>query len=61
MTATEDKVVTRWILHGTHTGRSGLRAGEKDRESVYVTNFAIGPEGGAGPGVVRIKVGVPGL
>ena len=35
--------------------------GEHDRESVYVTNFAIGPEGGAGPGVVRIEVGVPGL
>lgn len=31
---------------------------EGDRQSVFVTNYAIGPPGGAGPGVVKIDVGV---
>jgi sugar lactone lactonase YvrE len=32
-----------------------------DNQTVYVTNFAIGPPGGAGPGVVKVDVGVRGL
>jgi sugar lactone lactonase YvrE len=35
--------------------------GKGDRQSVYITNYAIGPPGGAGPGVVKVDVGVPGL
>ncbi len=31
------------------------------RKSVFVTNYAIGPIPGVGPGVVRVDVGVPGL
>jgi sugar lactone lactonase YvrE len=35
--------------------------GKGNRKSVFITNFAIGPPGGAGPGVVKIDVGIPGL
>jgi sugar lactone lactonase YvrE len=35
--------------------------GKGNRQSVFITNFAIGPPGGAGPGVVKIDVGMPGL
>ena len=30
------------------------------RKSIFVTNFALGPPGGAGPGVVQVDVGQPG-
>ena len=32
-----------------------------DQQSVFVTNFAIGPPGGAGPALLKVNVGVPGL
>ncbi len=35
--------------------------GKGDRQSVFITNFAIGPPGGTGPSVVKIDVGVSGL
>ncbi len=35
--------------------------GKGNRQKVFVTNFAIGPPGGAGPGLVKVDVGVPGL
>lgn len=35
--------------------------GKRERRSVFLTNFAIGPPGGAGPGLVKLAVGVPGL
>lgn len=34
--------------------------GMGNRQSVFVTNFAIGPPGGAGPGILKIDVGIPG-
>lgn len=34
--------------------------GKSQRRSVFVTNFAIGPPGGTGPGLLKIDVGVPG-
>lgn len=34
---------------------------EVDNQTLYVTNYAIGPPGGAGPGVVKVDVGVQGL
>jgi sugar lactone lactonase YvrE len=35
--------------------------GKSDRQSVFVTNFAIGPPGGAGPAILKIDVGIPGM
>jgi sugar lactone lactonase YvrE len=35
--------------------------GTRDRQSVFITNLAIVPTGGAGPGVVKVDVGVAGL
>ena len=35
--------------------------GNSDRQSVFVTNFAIGPPGGAGPRLIKVDVGSPGL
>jgi sugar lactone lactonase YvrE len=35
--------------------------GKGMRKSVFVTNYAIGPPGGAGPGVLKVDVGIPGL
>ncbi|HEX6306226.1 MAG TPA: SBBP repeat-containing protein [Anaerolineales bacterium] len=35
--------------------------GRSNRQSVFVTNFAIGPPGGAGPGILKIDVGMPGM
>lgn len=35
--------------------------GKGHRQSVFVVNFAIGPPGGAGPALLRVNVGVPGL
>jgi sugar lactone lactonase YvrE len=35
--------------------------GEGDRQSVFITNYAIGPPGGAGPGVVKIEVSMLGF
>ncbi len=35
--------------------------GKGFRQSIYVSNYAIGPPIGAGPGVVRVDVGVPGM
>lgn len=34
--------------------------GKGERQNVFVTNFAIGPPG-AGPGLLKVNVGVPGL
>ncbi|HZD21897.1 MAG TPA: SMP-30/gluconolactonase/LRE family protein [Acidimicrobiia bacterium] len=34
--------------------------GRGERQSLFVTNFAIGPPGGAGPGLVKMDVGEPG-
>jgi sugar lactone lactonase YvrE len=31
------------------------------RQSVFVTNFAIGPPGGTGPALLNVEVGTPGL
>ena len=36
-------------------------SGKGYRQSVFVTNFAIGPPGGTGPALLNIKVGTPGL
>jgi sugar lactone lactonase YvrE len=36
-------------------------SGRGARQTVFVTNYAIGPPGGAGPGIVTLSVGVPGL
>ena len=35
--------------------------GKGDRQSVFVTNYAIGPPGGTGPALMKVKVGEPGL
>jgi hypothetical protein len=35
--------------------------GKGNRQSVFVTNCAIGPPGGPGPGVLKVDVGIPGL
>jgi sugar lactone lactonase YvrE len=35
--------------------------GKGERQSLFVTNYAIGPPGGPGPGVVKVDVGIPGL
>ena len=35
--------------------------GKGERQTVFVTNYAIGPPGGPGPGVLMVDVGVPGL
>jgi sugar lactone lactonase YvrE len=34
--------------------------GKGDRQSVFFTNFAIGPPGGAGPAILKIDVDIPG-
>lgn len=34
--------------------------GKGERQSLFVTNYAIGPPGGAGPGLLKVGVGVPG-
>lgn len=34
--------------------------GRGERQTAFVTNFAIGPPGGAGPGLLKIAVGTPG-
>jgi sugar lactone lactonase YvrE len=35
--------------------------GKGARQSVFVTNYAIGPPGGPGPGVLKVDAGIPGL
>lgn len=35
--------------------------GKSNRQSVFVTNFAIGPPGGVGPAILKIDVGSPGM
>lgn len=35
--------------------------GMSDRKSLFLVNFAIGPPGGAGPGILRVAVGEPGM
>ena len=35
--------------------------GKGDRQSVFVTNYAIGPPGGTGPALMKVEVGEPGL
>jgi sugar lactone lactonase YvrE len=35
--------------------------GKGQRKSLFVTNYAIGPPGGPGPGVLKVDVGIPGL
>ena len=34
--------------------------GKGERRSLFITNFAIGPPGGAGPGLLKLRVGVQG-
>lgn len=34
--------------------------GKGERQSMFVTNFAIGPPGGAGPGILKLDIGTPG-
>ena len=34
--------------------------GRGERTTLYAVNFAIGPPGGSGPGVLAFDVGVPG-
>jgi sugar lactone lactonase YvrE len=36
-------------------------SGKGNRQSVFVTNFAIGPPGGTGPALLKVEIGVPGL
>ena len=36
-------------------------SGKGNRQSVFVTNFAIGSPGGTGPALLNVEVGVPGL
>jgi sugar lactone lactonase YvrE len=40
------------LAFGTGNGRP--------RRSAFVTNFAIGPPGGAGPGIVQVRIGIRG-
>jgi sugar lactone lactonase YvrE len=42
------------------TASLAFGTGNGERQSLYGTNFTIGPPGGAGPAVVKIDVGVPG-
>ena len=35
--------------------------GKGDRQSLFVTNYAIGPPGGTGPALMKVEVGEPGL
>jgi sugar lactone lactonase YvrE len=36
-------------------------SGKGNRQSVFVTNYAIGPPGGTGPALLKVEVGTPGL
>ncbi len=35
--------------------------GKSNRQKLFVTNYAIGPPDGAGPGILKVDAGVPGL
>lgn len=35
--------------------------GKGERQSLFITNYAIGPPGGAGPGLLKIDAGQPGM
>jgi sugar lactone lactonase YvrE len=42
------------------TASLAFGTGNGERQSLYATNFTIGPPGGAGPALVKIDAGVPG-